>query len=88
MEHVLNVRLTPQKKVRERLDDGHILFVGHGASCLGIARQFGGRGYVGYTSLSKFVQVSAGEGNKSWKCTMFGDVSHLSDRQTSLDSAW
>jgi len=70
------------RMVAERLE-GPILFVGHGASCLGVADQFGQRGYVGYTSLTKFVR----EGT-IWKCIAFGDVSHLSDRQTSLDSAW
>lgn len=71
--------------VTERLGvkGGPILFVGHGASCLGVAGQFGHGGYIGYTSLSKFVR----EGD-NWKCVTFGDVSHLSDRQTSLDSAW
>lgn len=69
--------------VTERLEEGPVLFVGHGASCLGIAGQFGRGGYIGYTSLSKFVR----EGG-SWKCIVFGDVSHLSDRQTSLESAW
>ena len=68
--------------VTERLE-GPILFVGHGASCLGIAGQFGQRGYVGYTSLSEFVR----EGGV-WKCVTFGDVSHLSDGKTLLDSAW
>mmetsp|Transcript_5177 Transcript_5177/g.11243 ORF Transcript_5177/g.11243 Transcript_5177/m.11243 type:complete len:228 (+) Transcript_5177:91-774(+) len=70
------------KLVSERLH-GPILFVGHGASCLGIAGQFGKRGYIGYTSLSKFVR-----NGDAWKCTAFGEVSHLSDRKTSLNSAW
>ncbi|KAL7555013.1 hypothetical protein ACHAWF_018714 [Thalassiosira exigua] len=63
---------------------GPILFVGHGASCLGIAGQLGQQGYVGYTSLSKFVRNDGG----TWRCAMFGNVCHLSDKQTSLDSAW
>lgn len=73
------------KSVMEHLrGDYPVLFVGHGASCLGIAGEFGRRGYVGYTSLSKFVCYE----ERSWKCMKFGDVSHLSDKQTSLDSAW
>lgn len=71
------------KKVTESLE-GPILFVGHGASCLGIAGQFGGRGYIGYTSLSKFARSEGG----NWNCQFFADVSHLSDKQTSQDSAW
>ena len=70
-------------KVRENLD-GTILFVGHGASCLGIARAFGHGGYVGYSSLTHFVKRDG-----KWKLDgLFGDVAHLSDKKTSLDSAW
>ena len=79
------------RRVRERLK-GSILFVGHGASCLGIAGAFGHCGYVGYTSLTHFVRDGDGENGdakKKWKLDgEFGDVSHLSDKQTSLDSAW
>ena len=79
--------------VADRLMDGEknedesspILFVGHGASCLGIAGQFGRSGYVGYTSLSKFTRD---EDSARWKCDYFGNVEHLSDKQTSLNSAW
>lgn len=70
-------------RVRDRLN-GDILFVGHGASCLGIAGAFGKRGYVGYSSLFHFVQR-----NGKWELDgVFGDGAHLSDKQTSLDSAW
>eukprot|EP00413_Alexandrium_margalefii_P045671 CAMPEP_0204596624 /NCGR_PEP_ID=MMETSP0661-20131031/53344_1 /ASSEMBLY_ACC=CAM_ASM_000606 /TAXON_ID=109239 /ORGANISM="Alexandrium margalefi, Strain AMGDE01CS-322" /LENGTH=205 /DNA_ID=CAMNT_0051607243 /DNA_START=28 /DNA_END=642 /DNA_ORIENTATION=+ len=59
------------RAVRERLD-GRILFVGHGASCLGIAEAFGGAGYVGYTSLSHFTPVGGGS---RWKLVgRLGDV--------------
>lgn len=81
------------KVVTERLlgvdikESGPILFVGHGASCLGIAGCFGRRGYIGYTSLSKFVRHERG-GSPHWKSIYVNDVSHLSDKQTSLDSAW
>ena len=70
-------------KVRERLE-GDILFVGHGASCLGISGAFGHHGYVGYSSLTHFVKR-----NGTWKVSGdFGGVGHLSDKKTSLDSAW
>lgn len=73
------------KQVRDNLN-GDILFVGHGASCLGIAGAFGYGGYVGYSSLTHFVKRSK---NDKWTLEgKFGDVSHLSDKQTSLDSAW
>jgi broad specificity phosphatase PhoE len=72
------------RKVRTQLS-GAILFVGHGASCLGIAGEFGHRGYVGYTSLTKFIQK---DGVKYRLDGLFGDVSHLTDQQTALDSAW
>ncbi|KAL7468670.1 hypothetical protein ACHAXS_008909 [Conticribra weissflogii] len=75
------------RRVRELLA-GSILFVGHGASCLGIAGAFGHHGYVGYTSLTHFELKEVG-GEKKWTLRgFFGDVSHLSDKQTSLDSAW
>eukprot|EP00804_Cyclotella_cryptica_P020512 CCRYP_019418-RA/>CCRYP_019418-RA protein AED:0.44 eAED:0.44 QI:0/-1/0/1/-1/1/1/0/219 len=70
-------------QVRENLA-GSILFVGHGASCLGIAGAFGQQGYVGYSSLTHFVRI-----NGEWELDgVLGDVSHLSDKRTSLDSAW
>lgn len=70
-------------KVRERLE-GDILFVGHGASCLGISGAFGHHGYVGYSSLTHFVKIK-----ETWTMSgVFGDVGHLSDKKTSLDSAW
>jgi broad specificity phosphatase PhoE len=72
------------RKVRTQLT-GAILFVGHGASCLGIAGEFGHSGYIGYTSLTKFIQH---DGGKYRLDGLFGDVSHLSDQQTALDSAW
>lgn len=74
---------TAAKKVRAKLT-GTILFVGHGASCLGIAGAFGQRGYVGYTSLTKFIQHDG----KFRLDGLFGDVSHLTDQQAALDSAW
>jgi len=75
------------RRVRELLA-GSILFVGHGASCLGIAGEFGHYGYVGYTSLTHFELKDVG-GERKWELRgFFGDVSHLSDKQTSLDSAW
>lgn len=40
--------------IRRRFKYGAILFVGHGASCLGLVRAFGGEGYVGYCRLSHF----------------------------------
>ena len=59
--------------VRERLGPGPVLFCGHGASCLGIVRAFGGSGYVGYVSLSHFRRESAG-----WRQVgELGDTSHL-----------
>merc|ERR1719195_217669 len=59
--------------VRERLR-GRIVFIGHGASCLGIAEAFGGGGYVGYTSLTHFSDAGG-----RWRVVgAFGDVSHLS----------
>ncbi|CAK9084135.1 unnamed protein product [Durusdinium trenchii] len=67
--------------LREKLP-GRILFVGHGASCLGIASAFGRDDYVGYTSLSHFVF------DGTWKVQSFGVVDHLSDKETSLRSAW
>ncbi|KAL7482786.1 hypothetical protein ACHAW6_008451 [Cyclotella cf. meneghiniana] len=74
---------TTALQVRENLA-GTILFVGHGASCLGIAGAFGQRGYVGYSSLTHFVQRYG-----KWELDgVLGDVSHLSDKRTSLDSAW
>ena len=72
--------------VRERLD-GPILYVGHGASCLGLVQAFGGSGYVGYTSVSHFTSDPAGTGQ--WVLDgALGEVSHLSDQRTALGSAW
>ncbi len=71
------------RRVRTQLT-GAILFVGHGASCLGIAGAFGHHGYVGYTSLTKFIQ----QDGKYRLDGLFGDVSHLTDQQAALDSAW
>ncbi|CAE7687805.1 unnamed protein product, partial [Symbiodinium pilosum] len=59
--------------LREQLT-GRIVFVGHGASCLGVAEAFGQHGYVGYTSLTHFVRDGT-----SWKVQgRFNDVAHLS----------
>jgi hypothetical protein len=70
-------------QVRRKLD-GDILFLGHGASCLGIAGAFGHRGYMGYSSLTHFIQIDG-----RWRLDgVFGDVAHLTDKKTSLDSAW
>ena len=69
--------------VREALD-GRILFVGHGASCLGLVEAFGGGGYVGYCSLSHFRLA----GSRWQTVGRQGDVAHLSDKQTSLSSAF
>ena len=78
---------------------GNILFVGHGASCLGLVNAFGGEGYVGYCSLTHFQWIPSSRSSSSasnsdeisgeWKLQgRFGDVTHLSDKQTALDSAW
>jgi broad specificity phosphatase PhoE len=72
------------RKVRTNYS-GPILFVGHGASCLGIAGEFGHRGYVGYTSITKFIPC---DGGKYKVDGLFGDVGHLTDQQTALNSAW
>ena len=69
------------RTVRAQLTGG-IIFVGHGASCLGIASAFGHRGYVGYTSLTKFVQLDGGKYRLDGK---FGDVNHLTDQKSALD---
>ena len=74
-------------KVRERLA-GPILFVGHGASCLGLVQAFGGSGYVGYTSLSHFRSEGLDAGSQWVLQGEQGDVSHLSDKETSRGSAW
>jgi len=90
------------REVRRRLptsNGGGILFVGHGASCLGIVRAFGTDGYIGYCSLSHFRWTSTNTGvqpTKSFDETkgrwrligQLGDVSHLSDKDAALDSAW
>ena len=69
--------------VRENLS-GPVLFVGHGASCLGIAEAFGASDYVGYTSLTHF-----GLQDGRWSVVgTFGDVAHLSDQRTALASAF
>ena len=71
------------EEVRRRLD-GPILFVGHGASCLGLVRAFGDAGgYVGYCTVSRF-ELAGGR----WTTAEFNDVGHLSDKRTALDSAW
>ncbi len=72
------------RKVRTNYS-GPILFVGHGASCLGIAGEFSHRGYVGYTSITKFIPC---DGGKYKVDGLFGDVGHLTDQQTALNSAW
>ncbi|CAL1142831.1 unnamed protein product [Cladocopium goreaui] len=69
------------RALREKLP-GRILFVGHGASCLGIAGAFGREDYVGYTSLSHFVY------DGTWRVKSFNAVEHLSDKETSLASAF
>lgn len=77
------------KAVRENLK-GRILFIGHGASCFGIAKVFGGnRKYIGYTSLTHFDgdAENCSVGKFPVRGT-FGDVSHLSDKETSLNSAF
>lgn len=71
------------KNVQSRLG-GTILFVGHGASCLGLVQAFGAQGYVGYCSLTHFQLVDG-----KWRLVgPLGNVSHLGDPQTALDSAW
>ena len=71
------------EEVRRRLD-GPILFVGHGARCLGLVRAFGDAGgYVGYCTVSRF-ELAGGR----WTTAEFNDVGHLSDKRTALDSAW
>eukprot|EP00928_Gymnodinium_smaydae_P067489 TRINITY_DN5046_c0_g1_i4.p1 TRINITY_DN5046_c0_g1~~TRINITY_DN5046_c0_g1_i4.p1 ORF type:complete len:878 (+),score=194.02 TRINITY_DN5046_c0_g1_i4:144-2636(+) len=69
--------------VREKLC-GRILFVGHGASCLGIATNFGMSDYIGYTTLTHFAWDGA-----RWRVMgEFGDVAHLSDQETARNSAF
>mmetsp|Transcript_34017 Transcript_34017/g.79560 ORF Transcript_34017/g.79560 Transcript_34017/m.79560 type:complete len:224 (+) Transcript_34017:67-738(+) len=75
-------------EVRKRLE-GRILFVGHGASCLGIAEAFGASDYVGYASLSRFSAGGAKTG--PWRLVgTLGDVSHLAPKhqQTARSSAF
>mmetsp|Transcript_52199 Transcript_52199/g.117573 ORF Transcript_52199/g.117573 Transcript_52199/m.117573 type:complete len:224 (+) Transcript_52199:44-715(+) len=75
-------------EARRRLK-GRILFVGHGASCLGIAEAFGRSDYIGYASLSHF--ACNGEASGTWELVgTLGDVSHLSAKhqRTSLQSAF
>lgn len=68
---------------------GNLLFVGHGASCLGLVEAFGASGYVGYASLSHFVRRAEDEGTGWWVLQgRLGEVSHLSDRATARNSAW
>jgi broad specificity phosphatase PhoE len=68
---------------------GNVLFIGHGASCLGLVQAFGAEGYVGYCSLSHFQWTSDGTKGGTWRLVgRLGEVSHLSDPQTALDSAW
>eukprot|EP01062_Namystynia_karyoxenos_P004814 TRINITY_DN11698_c0_g1_i1.p2 TRINITY_DN11698_c0_g1~~TRINITY_DN11698_c0_g1_i1.p2 ORF type:complete len:176 (+),score=51.60 TRINITY_DN11698_c0_g1_i1:238-765(+) len=70
-------------ELRRRLR-GPMLLVGHGASCLGCVRAFGGSGYVGYCSLTRF--APSGDG---WVCIGTpGDCSHLTDAESALASAW
>jgi transcription factor C subunit 7 len=70
---------------------GNLLLVGHGASCLGMVQALGGGdSYVGYCSMSHFCSDGHSiDGTPSWKrAGPLNDVSHLSDPQTSLGSAW
>lgn len=92
-----------------RLNDngrGSVLFVGHGATCLGLLTAFGApEEYIGYASLTHFRRRRAeskstcsDRGNKNthehtstqgWELTgSLGEVSHLSNPQVALDSAW
>jgi broad specificity phosphatase PhoE len=66
-----------------------ILFVGHGASCLGLVSAFGApQEYIGYCSLTQF-QSTTVDGSSGWQLVgELGSVDHLSDPQVSLDSAW
>ena len=71
--------------VRGRLA-GAILFIGHGASCLGLVSAFGASGYTGYTSLTHFSR--AAQTDKWVLQGEFGSVAHLSDQATARGSAW
>eukprot|EP00667_Euglena_gracilis_P023927 EG_transcript_27253 len=73
-------------EVRRRLS-GPILFVGHGASCLGICKAFGGSGYVGYVSLSRYHHDPL---TQRWRTVEQGVVGHLTPKlaRQSLNSAF
>lgn len=68
----------------------HVLFVGHGATCLGLVSAFGApQEYVGYCSLTHFRQKENKANEKMWSLVgEVGDVAHLSDQDTALHSAW
>lgn len=68
----------------------NILFVGHGATCLGLVSAFGApQEYVGYCSLTHFRQKENKANGKMWSLVgEVGDVAHLSDQDTALNSAW
>eukprot|EP01006_Ploeotia_vitrea_P053829 TRINITY_DN67821_c4_g2_i1.p1 TRINITY_DN67821_c4_g2~~TRINITY_DN67821_c4_g2_i1.p1 ORF type:complete len:220 (-),score=14.87 TRINITY_DN67821_c4_g2_i1:316-975(-) len=67
---------------------GTILFVSHGAPCVGLVQAFGhGFEYVGYTTLTHFKPDQTTDGGWRLEGT-FGDASHLSDQQTAIGSAW
>ena len=76
------------KAVRARLE-GPLLMVGHGASCLGLVQAFGGGGYVGYTSLTRFRRDASAHGGWTLRGE-HGDVAHLSPgpRAAAAASAW
>eukprot|EP00668_Euglena_longa_P018854 GGOE01023501.1.p1 GENE.GGOE01023501.1~~GGOE01023501.1.p1 ORF type:complete len:236 (+),score=39.74 GGOE01023501.1:56-709(+) len=72
-------------EIRRRMN-GPILFVGHGASCLGICNAFGGSGYIGYVSLSHF----ACDASRHWRVIEHGAVAHLTPKlaRQSMNSAF
>ncbi|CAB9517895.1 CONTAINS InterPro DOMAIN s Phosphoglycerate mutase (InterPro IPR013078), PRIB5 (InterPro IPR012398) [Seminavis robusta] len=71
---------------QDRYPSKNLLFIGHGASCLGLVSAFGApQDYIGYCSLTQFRQNE----KANWKLVgTLGCVSHLSNPHVSLDSAW
>ena len=66
------------------------MFVGHGATCLGLVAAFGApQDYIGYCSLTQFRRSAQQQEPERWELVgNLGDVDHLSDPQVSLNSAW
>lgn len=58
---------------------GSLLFVGHGASCVGILKAFTGTTqYQGFCTLSRLVEADAG--SNEWMAEAIGSADHLSDK--------